>query len=167
MSDDFSFNDKTFYEKQVHVARAKVKQIFETDTVLGVKLYIRRGHNDIQFGPPNHIGDMVGVPDGNRKYLVEPITVDTDAYLQLQFRASEGMWGHTDDYQRFISGAYEPTVQFVHKAIVNKNLHKIPTPVLEIKENGRVSQERRSRTLGAQRAQLARIPVWLAQQIYR
>jgi len=167
MSDDFAFSNKTFYEKQLDAARAKVKQIFETDTVLGVKLNIRHGHVDIQFGPPNHIGDMVGVPDGNRKYLVEPIAVNTDAYLQLQFRASESMWGEKGDYQRFISGAYDPTVRFVHKAIVNKNLHKIPTPVLEIKENGRVSQEGRSRTLGAQQTGLSRMPVWLAQQIYR
>jgi hypothetical protein len=120
MSDDFSFDNKTFYEKQLDIARTNVKQIFETDTVSGVKLYIRRGHVDIQFGPPDHIGDKVGVPDGNRKYIVEPITVNTDAYLQLQFHASESMWGETGDYQRFISGANEPTVQFVHKAILNK-----------------------------------------------
>ena len=167
MSDDFSFDNKTFYEKQLDIARAKVKQIFETDTVLGINLDIRHGHTNIRFGPPNQMGDKVGVPDGNRKYLVEPITVNTDAYLELQFLASEGMWGETGDYQRFISGANEPTVQFVHKAILNQNMYKIPTPVLEIKEAGHVVQEGRSRTLGAQRAQLYRMPVWLAQQIYR
>jgi hypothetical protein len=153
---------KTVYDQQLETAKNKVAEIFESDSVLGVKLNITRGHNEVRFGPPNQVGRMVGVPDGNRKYLVEPITVDTDAYLDLQFAASEG-----DSFRNFLNGAYEPTVSFVYQAIVTGMQAEIPTPVLEIKESGQVSQEGRSRTLGVQNAGLARMPVWLAQQVYR
>jgi len=152
----------TVYQSQLEAAEGKVEEIFQSDAVLGVDLNIAKGHDEVRFGPPNQVGNLVGVPDGNRKYLVEPITVDSRAYLELQLQASE-----TGDMDRFVSGAYEPTVSFVYQAIVTGMQGEIPTPVLEIKESGSVSQEGRSRTLGVLNAGLSRMPVWLAQQVYR
>jgi hypothetical protein len=64
--------------------------------------------------------------------------------------------------EAFIQGAYQDTVTSVKEDINEGTTGDIPAPVVEISYDGTVSyDEGRSRGLGAKRAGMARIPVWI------
>lgn len=142
------------YQDQKKRATQKLDTIFRTGRISNTRVNISRGHKG--WAAPLNPG-WYGIPDGNRKYIVEPATIDIDDFLEIQ-RGTFGDIGMNS----FMQGAYDPTVE---KA--QQNVKDIPTPVLEIKASGKIPQEGRSRALGAKRAGVTRMPIWLAIQVYR
>jgi len=146
-------------EKQTNRARDYVDRIFRTGRIDGVGVDISRGHQ-VRWGEPLNTS-WFGIPDGNRKYVVEPATIDIEDFIRVQNATRPSL-----TLNDFKSGAYGKTVQRAKETIQLGN-GAIPTPVLEIRYNGKISQEGRSRAIGAMRGGATRMPIWIAKQVYK
>jgi len=143
------------YEQQKERAEERLKAIFRDKEIDGHSVsYLERGHK-IEWDEPLNPG-WFGIPGSSRKYVVEPATIDS--FLRIQ----AGTFGFGIGDSEFTLGAYQPTVQEAASDVSD-----IPTPVLEIKADGSVSQEGRSRAMGAKEAGERYMPVWIAVQVYR
>jgi len=150
---------KSPYEQKRELATEKLEDVLSGGPLLGVRLNISRGHY-VEWGPPLNPG-WFGIPDGNKKYVVAPATVGIDSWLALQNEA-----GGPGGLGGFIDSAYDETVQEA-RASVESGRYDIPAPVLEIKTDGSVPQEGRSRAVGARKAGASRVPVWVAVRVYK
>lgn len=148
----------TVYDDQLERARGRMREIFAEQRLGGVRFRAERGHR-VEWAPPLN-PSYFGVPDGSRKYVVEPATVPIDDWLALQRRASSG------SPFMFRQGAYQPTVDRAAESI-RTGANDIPTPVLEVKTDGSIPQEGRSRAMGAREGGATEMPVWIAVQVYR
>lgn len=146
------------YEEKKKRAREKLDRILRTGRLNGVDLRLSRGH-DRGWAPPLNPG-WYGIPDGNRKFLVAPATVSVDGFLRLQGSTSSSSLG------MFLSGAYGETVERA-KQSVRTGSYDIPTPVIELRTDGTIPQEGRSRAVGARDAGVERMPVWIAVKVYK
>lgn len=145
------------YEQQKQRAQEKMAEIFRQKKIGDRPLsYLKRGHK-VKWAEPLNPG-WFGIPEGNRKYIVEPATMAIDDFLAIQ----AGTFGLTAADSEFSLGAYNPTVEQAAT-----NVSEIPTPVLEIKADGSIPQEGRSRAMGAKQAGERYMPVWIAVQVYR
>ena len=144
---------------QREAAKGFVDKIFQTGRIKGEYVDISRGHR-INWGPPLN-SSWFGIPEGNKKYVVEPATIKITDFLGVQASSRPSL-----TYSGFISGAYGPTVAEAKETIELGN-GQIPTPVLEIKSGGKVMQEGRSRAVGAMRGGAEYMPIWIAKQVYR
>jgi hypothetical protein len=149
------------YEQQRERAERALRDILVTGEVGGVRSDIRRGF-ETRWGEPLNPG-WFGIPDGSRKYVVAPATIDIDDWLRLQHGASGGDFS----FGSFQRGAYGPTVEMAAES-VRSGSYDIPTPVLEVDPSGEVlAQEGRSRAIGARRGGASRMPIWVAVRVYR
>lgn len=147
------------YPELTKEAEQKMKQIFKSKRIGGQRVRLKRGHK-VKWAPPLNPG-WYGIPDGNPKYIVEPATIHVDDWLKVQHAAGEGF-----GWNNFLAGAYDPTVEQAKRSI-ETGRNDIPTPVLEIRHDGRIDQEGRSRALGAKEGGAKWIPIWIAIQVYR
>lgn len=147
------------YQKQLERAKKRIASVLESGSVAGVQLDISRGH-DVKWDEPVNPG-WFGIPDGNRKYVVEPATVSIRDWLRLQKKVSGA-----PSMKRFKRAAYDETVERAKESI-EFGTDAIPTPVLEIRADGSIPQEGRSRALGALRAGADYMPIWVAARVYK
>lgn len=147
-------------QKQRGRARRRVETVLSGGPVEGVMLDVRRGHV-VEWAEPLNAG-WYGIPDGNPKWVVKPATVDVDDWLELQRATLGGGLG----MDRFLGAARDRTIERAAES-VRSGRNDIPTPVLEIRHDGSVVQEGRSRALGARHAGARLMPVWVAAQVYR
>jgi len=137
-----------------------MRDILDSDMVAGIPIHIKP-MEDNPWGPPYET--LFGIPEGNRKYTVAPVFMNVRDWLKIQQKA-HGM----SSEQAFRRGAYQETVNRVAKDIENGTTSEIPTPVLEVSETGDVTwAEGRSRGLGAEKAGLDYMPIWIATRDYR
>lgn len=146
------------YEEQKRRAEGRLEEILSGGPVNGIRLDIERGHA-WEWAEPLNPG-WFGIPGGNRKYVVAPATVNIRDFLRLQASTRSG------DLDRFLRGAYDETVKRAARSI-ETGANDVPTPVLEMKADGTLAQEGRSRARGASKAGKRRMPIWVAVQVYK
>lgn len=115
------------------------------------------------WGEPESISWFTG-----GKYIGLKGKMNVDDWIELQFQASS-----VDTKRDFTLGAYDKTIEQVQENISDGNEDSIPTPVLEVKPREYTSlnegyieyklvQEGRSRGIGARKAGLDELPVYIA-----
>lgn len=144
------------YEQQKKRAEQQMQNILG-GVIDGKRVNIQRGHT-VKWASPLNPG-WYGIPEGNRKFVVEPATINIGDWLQVQ--SGDNL------LSPFLSEAYGPTVEQAAESI-RSGRNDIPTPVLEVNSAGELlAQEGRSRAVGARRGGATRMPIWVAVRVYR
>lgn len=103
------------------------------------------------------------IPNGNPKYTVTKASIAVGDWLTVQKHAH-----HSTSEEIFRRDANSTTIERVQNNISLGTTENIPTPVLEISYDGTISyDEGRSRGIGAKKAGLERIPIWIVTRDYR
>lgn len=136
-------------------ARNRVKRLFDEQSINEVSIDIQE-RSGFAWGEPNSRG-WFGIPDGNGKFCCAAAWVNVDDWLQLQ-QAISGV-----EREPFENSATTSTIDWVKDCAESDSLKKVPEPVLEINRKSYVvkKQEGRSRGIGARKAGLERIPIWV------
>lgn len=155
-------------------ARERVKRLFRTQRINGVRVDIRAESRQRWQSPDG--ASWYGIPRGGEphsKFAVAQATVDTVDWIQLQasVRGRPPTERRIDEWldrmetdalpmgDDFLDSAYVPTVE-----ATADHPTQMPEPVMELERKSYEvnTQEGRSRGMGARLAGLERIPIWVA-----
>lgn len=145
------------------VARRNLKRFLETRTLNGIDVSLHLNYDD-RWDYPYELS--FNIPDGNAKYAVMHAGIAVEDWLDLV--QSANVPRSEFDRDAFEANATHSTIERVAADIEAGETDDIPTPVLEILPDYTLSYaEGRSRGLGAKRAGLDVMPIWIASQDYR
>ena len=146
-----------------NIGQDNIKKLLDTGTINDISIEITHPHPDRWDFP----GESFKFPEGSVKHATLHVGIDVDDWLMLSYKAHLQNAPELFTYNEFLREAYDETVERVAEDIKNNSTDDIPTPVLEIDPDYTVTYgEGRSRGLGAKKAGLDVIPIWIAARCY-